>query len=108
MLTNIDNPLEPTMPTHQLLVTIALWQPWHLQLWALGGTIARAPWYALRRIWRQHSQRLQRRADCEGLAALDPHTLRDIGASECAVQDAVLRREAARLRIDQVSIWRGV
>lgn len=96
------------MSTHRLPVTIPLWQPWHLRLWARAGAIARAPWQALLPIRRQYAHRSQRQADHERLEALDPRTLRDIGAPEWTIQDAAQRREMAALRIDQFNLWRGV
>jgi hypothetical protein len=108
MLTSINSFSEPVMQTTCVQVTIPLWRPLHVRVWAHIAGMARARWREWLRARHERAQWVRLRCSFDGLQALDPHTLRDIGAPESMVSGAIARREMDAHRIDRFSTWRGV
>ena len=89
-------------------VTIPLWQPLHERVWAgIAGKVL-ACWQGGMRAWQSRARRSRPEREFKGLEVLDPRTLRDIGAPDSMVADAIERRARDARRIDGFGIWRGV
>ena len=96
------------MPNPCVQVTISLWQPLHVRVWAgIAGTVL-AGWRRATRAWRSRPRRPRPERGFDGLEGLDPRTLRDIGAPDSMVADAVEQRALQARRIDGFGLWRGV
>ncbi|KNZ32913.1 MAG: hypothetical protein AD742_09450 [Methylibium sp. NZG] len=81
-------------------------RPW--RVWHRLAALAQAGAQRVARARHVRAQRAQQRRVWSGLNALSPHALRDIGAPDWMLLDAADRRDAARLRHDDISRWRGV
>lgn len=96
------------MQTPCVQVTIPLWRPLPVRVWAGIAGMVLACWHRGMRAWHARAQRPRPGREFKGLEGLDPRTLRDIGAPDAMVADAIEQRAMEARRIDGFGIWRGV
>lgn len=88
------------MNTTCCAATIPLSRPWHERaLDRIGDGLRR-----MHAAWRRHAEARRRERELQALADLDELMLRDIGAPEWMIQQAGVRRDSQRQRLDEMTL----
>jgi hypothetical protein len=95
--------LEDTMNTTPCTVTIPLVRPWHQRVLdtSLADVVS-----ALQRAWREHAQRGRHERELRAVADMNELMLRDIGAPDWMLAEAIARRHAVEVASpEQAVAW---